>query len=802
MFRVFLITAAVVSLAAAAEAAVSASWLQNRIEAGETVTLRIRGDFSGEPVLMWRQPDSMRQAGVRNSRRIVNGSVSSEYFRDFAVSAVPGGRLEIPALTVKAGGESCAVPAHSVEVVPPEVLITGRNTDEAPKLDDMIFGRGRVFPEGESYLGVTGMLVLELYISDRLRTAVKTAPEAEIDKAIRPAFPSGEEMIYSGGRPCTVDGEAFTRHTFVTLFRPLATGILEPRADVRVELATSSRRYVSRQVDFRIPAITVLPMPPVPENVIYTGVAGDFDIRCRITGDNRRTGEALTLTAALEPATPGIAAEAALETLKAPEFQWPGCRVFPPEINRTGDGGAVINYVFIPLTPGELTTPCRFAVFDPVSGDYRVAGVDSEIVIEPGDGPVRAEESPVQAPAAEPGGGPQDNPASGFWLREPDFGESSPGFIRAAAWCFGPLAAAVMVLVALLRRRERGGRMRREALRRLKSAAGRISERNTGDFAVLMDGEILPGLRAVYGLASGSSIEEIADRAAKDSHELRDALMDYSAAAYTPGRDIGGTAAAIGRCIKALFVAALLLFIPAAATADPGGELYNEAAELCGAGDWTEGSRRFETMLHTSPGDAALWYDLGVCAAAREDWGEALWRFEGSLQLAPWDAETLSAVNAVRRKLLLPEIGRARNPAELLRCCRDFMRPRDWMMLAGICWSLLWIWFGAGIFGKRGANLLWTVGGVLFLGMAICIAAGYSQRFGVFAPDRGIILRKTALLSLPGGLNSEHSGDVAAGTEVRVLASRNGYRRVAAGDSLHGWASEADLGLLPCTAER
>ncbi len=800
MFRMWLILAAAISTAVAVEASISASWQQSRIEAGETVTLAVRGDFSGDPVLIWRQPDAMRQAGVRNMRRIVNGSVSSEYLREFAVSAVPGGRLEIPALTVKAGSESCTVPAHTVEVVPPEVLVTGRNTDEPPALEDMLFGRARVSPGGDVYLGVTEVLVLELYISDRLRAAVETAPEVLMEKALRPAFPSGEEIIYSGGRPCTVDGEAFTRHTFVTLFRPLAAGMMEPEAGVTVELATSSRRYVASRVDFKMPAITVLPMPPAPEGVLYTGVAGDFDLKCGIVGENRRTGEALTLTLEFVPATPGIAAEAALETLKAPEFSWPGCRVFSPEITRTGDGRAVVNYVFIPLTPGVLTPPCRFAVFDPVSGEYRVAGAGSEIAIAPGDGPVAAAaESPVPEAEAAPRTDPPENPASGFWLREPDLADESSGLIPTVCWCAGPLAAAVMGLIALLRRRDRGERMRREALQRLRSAAGKITEKDREKFAGAMDREILPDLRIVYDLPSGSSIEEIADRAGEDSSELREALLEYSASAYTPGREVGRTASAIQKCLRSLFAAALLVFIPAAARADAAGELYQEAAELCGAGDWTEGGRCFETMLHACPRDAALWYDLGVCAAAREEWGEALWRFEGALQLAPWDAETLSAVNAVRRKLLLPETGRVRNPAELLRYCRDLLRPRDWFAAAGACWSLLWIWFGIGIFRRRGSNLLWTTGGVLLLGMILCIAAGYSQRFGVFAPDRGIVLRKTALLTLPGGLNSGNSGEVAAGTEARVLAARNGFRRIAVGESVHGWISEDDLGLLPCS---
>ena len=790
LFLYFLLLAATPVLAAR----ISAGWQSTDLNFGEPLVLTVKGDMNTEPALQWQQPSWLTSSGVQRNFYSINGRGSGTFSYLFTLNTP--GTYTLPEVKINTGNEEITVSSCTVTVQPPQFMLLDGGKTGIAEGEKMIKAQV-MLPAGALYTGMTVPVTLLLSLDSNLAASVNEMPYFGSSTA------KTGNIVFINAVQETANGQKNNVYTFNTWLRPYTSGKLEAELFSPVNILLASRRETVLDIPYEFPAVQVLPLPPVPAGVLFTGATGDYDIYCRVTGENFSTGEALVLQVYIVPLSAAALPEA-LDTVTAPEFTWDNCRVYPPEIRKKNDGSIVIEYVFIPLRPGELQLPEEFAVFNTATGKYVTAGLDNKVTVAPGTTPVPPQVTPpsgsstVLAPPS-----PADTSAFPFWLRETEWPTNNTLIPLLAAIIFlaGPAVVLIQKLVSVLWVQAGNAGERKKMQKALHSAAARAEAAAPEEFRQIMDENILPILRTSGNFAGGSSLEEIASGIASKDPALAGALKDYAASAYAPGGTDKNLAAEICRKLQKYTLIFLLAFFAAptllhgAATADK--SLWEDAMQACTEGKWQDGSLIFRTLLTDCPRDPALWYNLGICAANSGDWGKAVWRFAGANQLDPDDRIIMDALNTAEKAAGVPLTGSLETPGALLRYCRDQLRPSLWLLVGAVCWSILWIVWGTSLRKHIPRSFLRGMSVLLLFFFLCALAAWYTQRHDTYATDRGIIITDAPLLSLPGGINAAAMAQCRSGENFKLLASGKNYLRVTTSSGSTGWIKEEYCGLLP-----
>jgi|GEM_PF-5755133 len=298
-----------------------------------------------------------------------------------------------------------------------------------------------------------------------------------------------------------------------------------------------TRRVV---VNYPVRELRILPVPPPPAGTRPLELFGKWRSTVALSASSARVGDVLELEVRLD-------GSGSLAGFRPPQLDFPGFRVYPPELKREPDGRHSIRYALVPLRPGEYTLDPKFALFDAATGSYR--RIDSALRIAVTGSPLAA---PTAAPAA-PRSAPakREAPSAPPVRREaatsppagsepvPGIGGRVPGkWLWHRGLVRGVLAAGALGLAALLiefalRRRDRRKNTSPEAAERRQRVEMLIRRCRRGDDAleILGDGGAEALARAL-GLFPGVSYAAIAEKVAEPS--LRKLLEEADRDAFAP----------------------------------------------------------------------------------------------------------------------------------------------------------------------------------------------------------------------------------------------------------------------------
>jgi len=752
---------------------------------------------------------------------IVNLQASQSYTAAFPFRATREGRLDIPAFTVRLKGSQATTPPLSLHAARRQFIVADNGTGQrTATLEDLLFLRlGLLGDRREFYVGEE--IPIEIRICtiaglavDFLYPAVRMAPDAA-DTVFRDlAGLNDYSRVFTpyGQGQETIGNDTFRVHHCRAWLRPLAAGRIAGTAalETTISIPVQDNRGRSRDPFFDsffrpfprhqqhayelsapLPEATVRPLPRPPGGVDFLGLVGEWEVEVEAGQDAFRVGEPFTLRIKVH-------GRGTAETLTAPSLDLPGCRLFPPEITRgergLGDNDqAEIRYAVIPLQDGPLPIHLRLATFAPVPGEYREASWRQTLSVLPGEASAAVVAAPGEDPV--PAARPARERADGLLYLKRQAG----GGVRLPLWrnrlgllvallLAGPAALAIAEARAwqsrrlaedpALRRRHAARRRRPRLLRHLRHATPEEMP------AVLRD-EIQPYLQDLLGLPPGSSIAEIAARTA--DAELSAALRDADASAYLPGSPSPGEIReALLRALSRLgllLIAALPLLALAAPT--PAMASDNPLAAY-DEGRFAEAAAAFAARLDPQRPDPGLLHNLGNCRYQQGDLTGALVHFEQARRLAPRDSDIRENLNHVRRRLMLPEVGRSAHPLDLAVDLRDHLRPDEWLLLAAAAWAALGLVLA--LRRRLPAHAWQGAAGILALAMALALAAASAQHATTYHPAQAVVRERGAPIHvLPSATAREADVRLFPGEPVRIVESRDdGWRRIR-GEAGEGW---------------
>lgn len=850
MLRAALATVVAVFMAASVLADDVTASVSEPVFAGEAaqLTISVDGDESPKIERLPKVDGLTWGRGVSTSSRteIVNMRRHSVCESVITFSVDREGSFTIPPVQVRVGKLKLATSPQTFEVKARKFDAGGEGA--AAGIDELSFVKLAIpLSAGKAYVGEDMPLEIKLY---RLASAKGDLSWPDLD------FGSGADVVFKDYRDSNPENPKFDRYrqgresvggrlyevvVFNTMFRALAPGKLAPKVSVRTTVIVEDRnsrrasspfdddfffgspfsrgRSVERVLTASAPAIEILPLPPPQKGQDFLGLVGKWTVEPSIADGHARVGEPLTLRLK-------IRGSGSLETLKAPQLELPGFRVYPPEIDR-GKGEAEIRYVLIPTAEGEADVSVGVSTFDSASGRYKGADFSKRVKVErsltlsgaaapSGQVVLGSKSAEADSGRAETSDAPRKRPSGVLYLkRRIDGAVSLPlwrnavapasillfaGFAGMLAMLFIQARRAAHAADPKLARRKAAYARRKDLLRQLKELppeklSGAASER------------LLPYIGDLLDAPPGASASDLAERLKTSSPELSECLSKIGEAAWAPGLGKGFDESFKRRLIDAVSKLSLIVCVGflTFATAfgaeskplalSKGAGTVEEAMTAYDTGDFAGAAAFFKSKLDPAcPSPAAL-YDLGNCLCQSGDLPKALLCYERALRLAPRDSDILENLNLVRRKLDLPELYRVESPADAIPCVRDFLRPDEWLcvLAAGLALVMLSI----GLRKLRGDLRIWVW--LLGAGLGLALLSGVcavAQSFSSYSPDQAIaLIRNASVRTLPSESSAVSDMNLRPGQDLRVLEKRGDWMRVRSGES-EGWLKAGDAALL------
>jgi len=839
MFRKLCIAISLLLTASLSSAAAVEATVQQPVMVGETSVLRlsIEGDDSPKierlpkvEGLAWGQI-----LGTSSRIEIVNMKRRSSVEMSLGFTVKKEGDYVIPPIQLKSGKMKIATEPVSFSAVARTFNSgagQGAASGKAVSADETLFAKiSPVSSKGKFYVGEEIPFEVRVYrlvgvegqlswpdLSSEQNIVFKDFSAKNPDNPKFDRFRQGREAI--GGRTYDV-------FRFDTAIRALSPGKLSLKGTIKATLATedarrrspfdddfffgstlSRGRGVERNLSLETDSLEILPLPPPPPEVSFLGLAGDWKVACSLDSSEAHVGDTLSLRVKLQ-------GSGSLETLKAPQFDIQGFRVYPPEIEKSKNG-ADIRYVLIPTAAGEAELHISVATFDTDLGQYKTVPFYARVKVLPAQaisggqsqagqvvvGAQSASSDSVRSESQEPA----KKRANGvlYLKKTVNSGVALPlwrnAVVPSAIFLgLGFLAFAVMFAMhdrrrALaadprLARREAASSSRRSVLRALEDAEPQ-------KLPDAVSSKLLPYLCDMLDAAPGAGASELADKLRRKSPELAECLDKVSSAAWSPDAKAIFDAAFKSRLLKALGKLSLLLALVAAPLygAEP---LKTVPANLDAAmtaydsGDFKGASLFFRSKLNPSTPSPATLYNLGNCLYHLGELPQALLCYERALRLAPRDSDILENLNLTRRKLDLPEVYKLETPADVIPCFRDFLRPDEWFVLfsAGIGLALA----ALGLRLLRRESPVWL--GLLAAGLAVAVLSGVcalTQQGTSYSQDWAMALvRGASVHSLPSESSQTLDMALRPGEFVNVAERRGDWIRIRQGEA-EGWLKASD----------
>ena len=329
------------------------------------------------------------------SLTIFNGVPTSSVTYSWHLRPVKVGTGRVYGARLRTGGEARTLPDRSVEIVAeaPARSRRGRSNDpffNGNRLDDVMRRRQprrqprapEIFLEASvnpprPWVGQQMLYTLHLFTqADVLSVNPSNLPEFKGFWARE--IPQPEQL-----RPEMVErnGQRFGRVVLLqrALF-PRRAGTFEIEATEAQLEALVDRSFFSRgrQISRTSNAlqVEVRELPPPPEG--FDGVVGQVELEASLSPTTLEVGDAATLTVTLS-------GRGHLQGLLAPRLpELPGIQIFPPQQQseeglrrKQVTGKRTWSFVLVPEKPGEWQLPpVSIPYFDPLAGEYKVAGSD------------------------------------------------------------------------------------------------------------------------------------------------------------------------------------------------------------------------------------------------------------------------------------------------------------------------------------------------------------------------------------------------------------------------------------------
>jgi hypothetical protein len=315
--------------------------------------------------------------------------VSRQYLINFRLTAKRTGRIEIPAITVNAAGQSLTTQPLVVVASPPEPVDNFKLTTKLSKTS--------------CYVGEPIAMATTYYIGDPVRDVlfslpVLNAPEFDTevmaieqrrDREYIGIMINNEEVVVEKGE-ARMNGASFVTLTFMHVLVPKTPGDIPiPQATAAAQAVVSQRRgrspfdsmsmFGSREQTRSVVVQTeplTLSVKAVPEEgkpSNFSGLIGEFSISTQASPAEVNVGDPITLTITVEGPTylrhfelPSLQQQAALaEHFRIPDEMAPG---------RAEENRKIFTQTIRAQSP-EVTEvpPIELAYFDTASGNYEMA---------------------------------------------------------------------------------------------------------------------------------------------------------------------------------------------------------------------------------------------------------------------------------------------------------------------------------------------------------------------------------------------------------------------------------------------
>lgn len=803
-------------------AQVNVSFRPVRPEAGEAVRVTVSastGSRNGAELILPALPRTarwnynMRSDGTRMS---MTGSgqpqVTHTFVRQLTVTAP--GKLEIPPFKVRsASGEIQSGPV-TLEVLPAGSRPQTEEKSVKP------FGKLFTTPSRPLRPGEKFNLHLELFIPENyellnisnpafsgLGNAVlqKDPRTGNMFRQYNPVIKSenGHEYTavpFSATAVTTLSGEFFPEMEMVLTVRERRQVSRDDFGDDIFNSFFGNRNSYGRPENIRLQlkdqtGFKVVPLPPLPEGVVDTGLTGLWNCSARFSTASCRSGEVAELEILLVPRN--LSGNIEEVPLKVPKLQFSGFRVYPPETVRKNNRIS-IRYALIPLSPGEKKLHLKLAVFDTVKNIWQINELSPEIVVTPG---TVNQITPAPAPAATPEETVKNiTPAAqtivpdGLHYLKADNAEKVklPLIANQKFILFLTLGGGLLLLLSdwFCRRFYKPGsaadRRHRKELQE-KIAALRRELENSSDMAGVVEKYGLAEIAELSGLDAGATAQDIADSVGDP--ELKEFFSNIAQNSFAPGANrqsnSPGLRKKLLKYLKHLAVFLLLCAVPTLY-----GKNFTAANDAYNQGNYQLAAEEYRRALSSEDISVPLLYNLGCTEFKLGNYPEARVWFTRAGLLAPGDLEVRTNLKLTEEKLQLAPSENNRSFTAHLVALRDSLfRPDQYFALAAICFFILCLIV---VLRKYGSSALrWSSAAAVLFIMVLVLLAALGQMDSTYSPDKLILVGKTVeLRSLP----VENSGSVlkkiAPGGNAVLIEKRGSWLRIIC-DGVEGWIPEA-----------
>ncbi len=839
-------------LTTAAAQEIQVAVVPDSVLVGDPVQLQITVNSRALPELV-EKPQLENIAwmnGISKQTRVVNTSIEQTAIYGFRI--LKEGEYEIPPLKVKVGSKIFetqpltvkAFPAGNRKVMVKESGNSGKVSEQ--QVDDMIYGKGVFLADGtDFYVGEEIPVEIAVYIQGSLNCEFTSWPEFNLDNVIFRDYGKSNKQNNRFEVPDRATNELINGLNYQviklrTAFRAIAPGVLQPQAKIGCELkipdktgakrrggsmfdddffdsimSGRSYRSVPHTVQVAFPPLNIKALPPVPDGVDWLGLVGNWRVDYQLDNKKFKVGDAFTLKVQ-------IAGTGAIETLQPPKLECPGFRIYPPEINRLPASGGnnqntELNYVMIPLKPGEVELRMNTAIFSCPMDKYNNFVFSKKIQVSPN----------AEIPGEKVSATTIDEPVEVAKSTTPNLPRSQILYLKKDAGCalLVPLyrnylylyiilfLAGPLVLMARewncrrqkslandpsLHRRRNALAMRGKIVKKLKNS--KID--NVSD---TIQNNVVPWLNDLLEQPPGTTATALAEKV--NDQELKDCLNSCGAANYLPGAaNIDGQELKkriISACKKIVPMLILALMLPLSVNAQKTPEPVkikksacniNEALTAYDSGEFKKAGGFFKERINQHCTDSASLYNLGNCYCQQQNYPAALLCLERARLLAPNDSDIIENLNFVRKKLFLQPVGEVNDPSGLLRVMRDTIRPDQWGLIIAAAWFCLCV-----IIAYRRSltsNKLIVLLGICTIAAAVAATAIISQYRGDYAENLAVVMNNVKLRSLPSEITGQEESIVKAGSKVNIIEPRAEWSRVRYGDS-DGWVRSNSM--IPIT---
>jgi tetratricopeptide (TPR) repeat protein len=755
-------------------------------------------------------PSQSSQISITNSRRTT--IYTSIYY--FTVNKT--GYFRLPNMSVKLGSKTITLPSRAFRAQKHSISDSkGKQTT----IDDLLYASATLDTDRDFiYLGEEVPLEIKLYSANGLNLTCSW-PSIDADNIVMRDYsqvnPEAPSFMPPTRKSIVLDKQKFNVDMFKSAIRPISlkpfSGSVKIQCQVRIprqrgrsgffdSLGAGSffgngYKMIRHNVIATLPNKEIKPLPDFPENTKFLGLVGQWRMSIMFDSKALYTGDPLTLKII-------ISGNGSLDTLAPPDIKLPGFIAYPPEVEkrespRGGIEKAEIRYALIPKEEGPVHINLAFCVFQTQSQKFLIKKFNKKFNVKKGEKSVAIVDDAAENKTIDEMQKQESLKNKSrhdiLSLKNTDASEIDIPLLDnhfnliLFFIFFGPISLLIFEYVKryklklqdnpILRRRKNAMKIKRNILKILNEA-------EPDQLHDLVQNKITPFLNDLYGFPPGTSSTELADLI-KDK-ELAENIRSASASSYMPGVIHKDPVALKRKLLASLKKASILflVFIPLFTYAQSDKFNLKSPEAAYASGKYKKAEILYRTMLKRKKTCPAILYNIGNCLYKQGELPEALVYYERARRLDPADSDIFENLNVVRRKLMLPEIGKVKNPLDSLVNIRDSFRPDQWLLFAAIFWSAFWLVLITKQFLTKAQ--ISTALSLIVVAMLLCLIAYLAQKNSTYSQKFALVVKKAPVYTLPTTISEKSNFELTPGTDVQIEENRHNWKRIRNEES-EGW---------------